>query len=798
VIYPLAYISLTSALSVVLVAVGLAGQAALAAELAVIQGALLATFHAFSANTRSLILQGHGELTPERLLAKRVVALPLLGAACWVLCVIAAGVSPLLALVLVGRRACEWLVEVRLCEIEVAQQKRWARWALAVQAVVTIGAAAVLAVAPQAALAALAVFAVSPILAAPPRLRRAAFEWRTLGATLRGVTTHIGSTAIDGISTYVLRLVVFLVAGAQMAGLLFTAFVLGSFVATLFANVLGPSLALRRTREAGGGRGLIAAAILALAVPGALISAAALASRLAPGAGKPGYFWLALGLSLLGAAIMIAVQLVRLRLFDERRAEVLFGPDVLRNLTAIIAAPSLYYLVAPAALGGLYLVLVLLTAFFYWGAWRDAELPAQASTALRAAIAVAVALPLFFLLSGRIYRSPAAPELDPGGNMMSVPLPLSLAACFAGVVLLGRYRHAVLALGTTFFLFVAMVLTSVVASGGDIAYESRKFLLLFQFLVPVFALALGQMFGAPQQGLRIAGGAFAAVLAAVVPLQLIRSIGYGEHELYHDLGLFSIYQHLQYVPSVLVCAYFVALHALWGRPLLRRLLVMGGALMAWYVAMSYSTLAIALMGGAALLVLLFRPREPAARWLAGITALALALALYISHNTTHAWQKFETTRAATEFRLAQAPPETHVSRRLVDALPGPAQVRLYYWALFGRGIVESERTFLFGHAQAIDRSVAPSAHNYYLDFVYNFGVLAFLPFAWLLGHTLWLAWRGRAALRLDFALLGLAMVVAFGLGLESTFKVPLRQPYPGIFFFFLWGLLLARLRPLRG
>ncbi len=797
-IHPLAYIVLTSALSVVLVAAGLAGQAALAAELAVIQGALLATFYAFSANTRSLILQGHGDLTPERILAKRVVALPLLGAVSYVLCVAAAGVSPLLALLLIVRRSCEWLVEVRLCEIEVAADRRPARRAIAVQALVTLGVAAVFLFAPQSAVWALAVFAISPLLATPPRLRLGAFRVQTLGATLRGASPHIGSTAIDGISTYVLRLVVFLIAGPEMAGLLFTAFVLGSFTATLYGNVLGPSLALQRARNAGTGRSAIRAGVLVLGFTGLAIAAAALAARLAPWLGKPGYFWLALGLSLLGAAIMIVVQFTRLRLFDERRAEVLFGPDVLRNLTAIIAAPSLYYLVAPAALGGLYLALVLLTAFFYWGAGRHAvtELPAKSSAALRFGIAFALLLPLFFLLSGRFYRNPGAPLLDPGGSLMSVPLPVSLVACFAGIVLLGRYRHAVLALGTIFFLFVAMVLTSVVASGGDIAYESRKFLLLFQFLVPMFALALGQMFGAPQQGLRIAAAAFAVVLALVVPVQLLRSVGYGENELYHDVVLFSVYQHLQYVPSVFVCAWLVALYALWDAPRLRRLLVITAPLMGWYVVMAYSTLAIALLGAGALALALLRRGDVAARGCVVLVIATSAAALFVSRNTVHVFQKFETSREATEWRVARMPvPEA--PRRLIDSLPGPVQVRLHYWTLFGAGIVESGRSALFGHAQAVERSVAPSAHNYYLDFVYNFGVLAFLPLAWLVAYTLWLLWRLRATLWQDLPLLGLAAAVMFALALDSNFKVPLRQPYPGIFFFFLWGLLLARLQSLR-
>ena len=101
-LYPLAYLALTSSLTILLIVIGLFGRAELAAELGIVQGALLATFYAFSANTRSLILQGHGDLTPDRLLSKRVLALPLLCVGSYVLCVTAAGIAPALA-VQIGR-----------------------------------------------------------------------------------------------------------------------------------------------------------------------------------------------------------------------------------------------------------------------------------------------------------------------------------------------------------------------------------------------------------------------------------------------------------------------------------------------------------------------------------------------------------------------------------------------------------------------------------------------------------------------------------------------------------------------
>jgi len=796
-IFPLAYLALGSALTVVLIIVGLTGQSALAAELAVVQGALLATFYAFSANTRSLILQGHGQLTAERLLAKRVIAVPLLGIACYLLCVEAAGISPALTLLLVARRAAEWLAEVRLCEIEVAGERGAARRVFAAQAVVTLAVSAVLALAPAAALPALAVFAVAPFVFCLPRLRAAAFRLATLRETVKGATPHLGSTAIEGISTYVLRLVVFLIAGREVSGLLFTAFVLGSFAASLFANVLGPSFALQRARDAAAAPAARLRAIpWAMAIGGLALFMAALAARLPTALGKPGYFWLALGLSLLGGAVMIAAQRIRLRLFDERRGELLFGPDVLRNLTTIVAAPALY-LVSPPALGGLYLVTALLTLFFYRGAGRkpgEAQLGSWGD-ALRGVLAALLLLPVFVLLNGSVYRNPGDPLLETGGGIASVPLPLSLAACIAGIVLLARYRDAVYALGTMFFLFVAMLFTTMVVTRGDVTYESRKLILLFQYLLPAFALVLGQMFGTTRQGMRVAALAFTAVLALIVPWQLLLSIGYNEGVLYHHLGLFSIYQHLQYVPSVFVCAYLVAVFALWDSSW-RRGLVAFAPLMGWYVACSYSSLAIGVLGLGMLLLAISRWRDSAARWCAALAIGGCAISLWLASQTIHVWQRFDTSRTAIEHRLRPGP-AVDAPHGLLEALPGPVQARLGFWELFGRGIIESPRSALLGHRQSVDRAVAPSAHNYYLDFVYNFGVLAFLPLLSLIGYTLLRLWRARREVWRDPALLGLTTAVLFALLIDNMFKVPLRQPYPGIFYFFLWGLLLARLQSLR-
>jgi hypothetical protein len=140
----------------------------------------------------------------------------------------------------------------------------------------------------------------------------------------------------------------------------------------------------------------------------------------------------------------------------------------------------------------------------------------------------------------------------------------------------------------------------------------------------------------------------------------------------------------------------------------------------------------------------------------------------------------------------EAQPRTIALPFGLPALRVPLNVdqRMRDWTMYASGIGESARTAVFGHRKPMDRAVSTSAHNYYLDLAYNFGFLALVPFAALAAAT---AIRLRRARPLDLPLLGLAFVVAFFVLADSNFKVTFRQPYPGLFAFFLWGVLLARL-----
>jgi hypothetical protein len=122
--------------------------------------------------------------------------------------------------------------------------------------------------------------------------------------------------------------------------------------------------------------------------------------------------------------------------------------------------------------------------------------------------------------------------------------------------------------------------------------------------------------------------------------------------------------------------------------------------------------------------------------------------------------------------------------------------RLGYWRYYTNNIFSNAKTFLFGHRNQPNKSIFPSAHNYYLDLVYNFGFVALLPILTLIVYTLAKIFQLKEKIFASSSLLGLIECSLFLIIVDNCFKVGLRQPYPGILTFFLWGVLLSRLSEL--
>jgi hypothetical protein len=768
---------------------GLAGAPGLTADIAVVQGATLALFYAFSANARNVIFADPTGAVTHVLLRARLALMAPLAAACLVLGSLVGSVNPLLAIVLILRRCSEWVGEISLSDQEVQNHVRPAAFAVIAECSTFVLAVFLIFVMNVEPVAAIVPWSLAPLVpVVTGRIRRLQGPV-SLMHNLGRITPNVGSTSIIGITVYVFRLSIILVVGRAVAGDLFTAFAIGSLLSTLYSTSIGPSLVLRE--HAQGGKnisswivGLVCPALFLAGVFVTIISMAYPETATWLRKGHP--FWTAVGLSLSGGAVMMAALHRRILMLQDEMNIELFGADVLSNVLIAVSVPYFYYILGARSLEGLYCFNAVLTLCFYWGT-RKTALNAAVGKVKLFGIAALVALPVFFQLGGNIFASPAF-IFDTGRALNQLPIPVSVFALVGGTIILGRFRDINRSLTVFFLTAIFMVLASLIVQ--DAEAQAARLILMAQYLLPVLALVLGDMYGAASQNYEFEKTCF-IVICVLAPLQLFCSWAQGLFILTPYLYVFSIYQHLTYVPVIFMTIYGSALICLWDSTAKWRSLVACMMPVAClYAAASFSfeaelILFVMTVGGA---LFVCKRKMPSRRIMIRVIAIAfLAGASYAALIGNPGL----TRDSAILGNALKASHEKYDLARVSS--PGTLGDRIEQWRFYGKGVLSGTREFFFGHHVYPDRSVHPSAYNYYLDLLYHFGFLSLVPLLVLLGYSAFLAYRFRTGLVLNASLLASVLASFVIFGIDNSFKVGLRQPYPGIFGFFVLGLLQARL-----
>jgi hypothetical protein len=770
-----------------LIGLGLAGKSTMAAEVGIVQGATLALFYTFSANARNIILNPSSRISVQSMVRARLLLSVPLGIVAFYLSVYLTDVGGVLASVLILRRCAEWIAELHLTELELHGDRKSATRFVVLQAILlflvlgwTLGGV------PLPVLG-LLLWGASPVVLGLSFLRQQLKAVKARSSSEDAwvqMLPHLGSTAMIGITVYVFRLLILFIVGKETAGDLYAAFAIGGVAGSVFASGVGPSLVLHEAHLGEGYFPHIMKMVLGLwFVGGATLF---LSSRFWFEAlrwtNKSDLFWGAVGLSMIGGVVMVFGQRIRLRLLQLYDDRDVYGPDLLSNVIVLVSIPYLYYVLGKDALMALYLVSAIVGLLFYASARSGLSLNARSfaisQDKVRMVVPLLLFFPLFFQLTGQIFQDRAF-IFDSQGALMRVPLPVSLLACFVGIPLLGRYGRASLSLGVIFLSFVLMLMSVVITTHARVTQQEAKLILMLQFLVPMCALVLGQLYEEEGANRFLVEKAFLYVLLALVPVQLLLTWVQGYFVLSPYLYLFSIYQHLQYVPVIFAGGYLIALYSLWDLARYRKALIVLAPLMGIYVSGSGSMVAMAALIGGMLGFALYR-------WKVGFDrSLKIAVLLMMVSSGSYfklARSNMDALRIGEKFDIAG-----------VEMLRAAVATRLHYWRYYTERIGDSSKELLFGHSERLDRSKYPSAHNYYLNFVYNFGLLAVLPLLSGIGYTVWMLYRCRKTIVASSSFLGLAIVVLIVLFVDNSLKVGLGQPYPGIISFFLWGILLSRL-----
>lgn len=842
--FPVAVMTNVFAMMVLMIALSLFGKSEVAAEVGLVHGATVALFYSFSGNARSLIISDASSLWAPKILRWRMMLLVPLCIAVWLLCTGGLqGREGFIAL-LILRRAVEWLAEVFLSE-----QERHQRFGECIGFTLIQCAALVLVsmaiIFDRAVIAVTFVWACSPLLSCMGShlFRQALVCGVGVLNGLRKLLPHFGSTLAIGASVYIIRLFMILLLGKQSAGDLFAAFALGGIMGAVFSQALGATMvrneaSLKNSRF----RKVFNILLLAMTLAGITLAFAIWhVPELLAWTSKSHVFWMAVSCSLVGGTVMVLAQQLRLQLLQNRAGCDVFGSDVLANLLLVGCVPLLFFGMGEIYLASLYLVGAVLSLVFYlsedWSVIMEKYRGGRVLSNLRRMagvgagqqgwgmllLVIGLFTPMFIQWGLGLYH--ADNYYDSGGRVASLPIPLSVVFCCAGIVLMGGYARARRVLLVIFSSFVAMCLSVLVfAQESGVGINMSKLILMLQYLLPMFALIAGVQAGSMCDALRGLARGVLAVLLVVISLQLVATVVLDKRILSESALLFGVYQGLQYVPVIFVGGYLIALHTLWCDKSTHAWLLVLGGLIGAYAALSISVLALFLLSVGGLIFVVTNLFAGVHRVRVLVLAVLLAAGLgggvvYASGSPLHSL-KFNMLFAAAE-------PVVHPVQTGSPVTTGPAQPsasiasvprvattavtavcaggeegkrlavplnlieRLKFWDFYLEGVQESWKAFLLGHERPPERSAFPSAHNYYLDLVYNFGFLALVPLLMLMLHTLHCIFKRAHRIFNEPGILAVTVVVLFILLIDNSLKVGMRQPYPGIVSFFLWGFLLA-------
>lgn len=768
------------AMTGLLIVVGISGLSELASDIAIIQGITLALFSSFSANSRNLILKHSNPVKADQLLYYRLVLLlPLSGLGYWLS--FTSHVNTSLALILLLRKSIEWLDEIYLSEMERLGHKRLALHYLMTQAFLLTVALVWMIKMPFPFLG-IFLWACFPLLLSGSfYLRMLRIRSKLPFNIIKRIFPHLGSTAIIGITVYVFRLLMVDLLGKTVAGDLFVAFAIGGILGSIVANAFGPTIVLAQnaSNQYSYPKSLKILMLIFFGLGIFFWAASSFISIL----NKSAVFWEAIGLSMIGAVPMVVAQLIRHRLLQAHDNHDLFGPDVLMNVILIAIMPLMFYLGHGQYLAGMYLVSATLAWLFYKSyevydlGYSDRH--GQIFEKVKPFIICLLILPIFFQFGSGIFTS-ADLYFDSNRLISKLPIPFSVVANFIILLCIGAYYRARASLIFIFLTFISMIVALILSTPtGTIAQES-KFIQVAQFTLPMFALITGQFIEEKKNQLPFKfENVFFYTILIVVALQLLFSLSKGSWTLTPSLKFFSIYQYLHYVPIMFVLSYMFIFESLWNGKVNSKVLLFLWLLLAVYSMMTNSLFIIAIYLLCVLTHIGFYGKLRDYRTLKillSILFIAMCAFTYYQH-----------------FYLINNHDINVGPVSLVTKVQYGWHQKILGWQSYLSKIFELHKVFLVGHPDISNNARLGNSHNYYLDFIYNFGIIGFLPFVTLLAFTAYKTIIKFKKIACNSELFFPLMSIMFLIFIENMFYTGLKQPYPGILSFFLWGIYLSRL-----
>lgn len=375
------------------------------------------------------------------------------------------------------------------------------------------------------------------------------------------------------------------------------------------------------------------------------------------------------------------------------------------------------------------------------------------------------------------------------------PLPISLFGLFLAVFITIKnvpYRYlSFIALFT-----IGAVLSLLINYHPEMIY--KRLIIFIQYITPMIAFLIGV--SQPMRDLETPVKAICVITLTLMFLQLIFCLMNGSIVLLKTVWNVGIYQQIQYVGSTNI---MVATTTLWillckAKKPVNKLLVFSllGFLFIYSIANTQITSLLFTFLSTIAFIHYFIVKDikigsvrPFLKILLILVPICASGVFYKNCNTILAAVNIHPFK---ENRIYSKKINLH------DLSKSPAFAqRVIYWKYYISESLKDTGSFLFGHPNQPNRADYPSAHNYYLDLLYNFGFLALSSILAMVVYTFKVLWQNRSLIRKNRYLWMICFSVLFFLGVDNMLKTGLKEPYPGILSFYIWGFLFSQIRYLK-
>ena len=408
--------------------------------------------------------------------------------------------------------------------------------------------------------------------------------------------------------------------------------------------------------------------------------------------------------------------------------------------------------------------------------------------------------PLFFLLSGSVFHSDELVYIT-NGNIFLTPIPIACIFSLLGIIYLLKAGKNYIAIGIFYSFFVLMLLSIVITNTSNDQLKINKFVLLIQFIYPFLGLIFGFLYIRPRSIFFGFETLCLFIITLIIPLQIFSSFLHGFNFLSPNIFLFSIYQHLDQIPLIFISMYFIALGALYKIKILKSVILIFAPIIGAYLAFSLTYFSFILfLYLSALSILIFYKNNFFKYLLTCLTLILFSFSFCYSFIYNGAKPiSIENEIVKQDVQRDKINNENFKKFLIVNNITIEKEFNIIFfqWKKHLRGIFENPKSLLFGHSARLDRNKHPSAYNYYLDLIFNFGLLSFLPILYLICITLASIISLKQNNKITPNLALLIGVLIFYILFLCSFQVPLRQPYTGMVIFFFWGVVLSDLSKIK-